>query len=243
MVSKQHWLDELAKFYDSRADNWTDHESDAVNAMYERFGDLQDQHLFPENIDTSCMSVLEYGCGTGRNLWRYKNNFDYLRGVDISQSALKKAKKTICNNWLSTRHLDVKKVENSVIPYRDRVFDMVFSVLTFQLISPFNVRSDIFSECHRVLQPNGWFCFQMGYGNKDNRFGEEYNSTSGYWENHFDRTEFDGHFDVRVDSEDDIYKHLTDLGFHNIDIQFTESGIGEGFDKWIWVHAQKREDV
>jgi len=108
------------------------------------------------------IKFLEVGCGQGANLWFLaKEGFD-VYGVDISTSAITKAKKYLktYNVQPSLKVADVKK-----LPFKNDFFNAVIDCATIQHLS-FRDHNKAYSEILRVLKPNGYFwSFHIAEGN------------------------------------------------------------------------------
>jgi len=85
-------------------------------------------------------TVLDIGCGTGRNLM-YKgiNTF----GIDISIEQLKKCENSVIN------------CDMSYLPFRNIMFDNIISIASFHHLSTEKRRHQALSEMSRVLKPGG----------------------------------------------------------------------------------------
>lgn len=104
--------------------------------------------------------VLEIGCGVGRLLQ------DGWYGIDISTNMLQIAKQRQPNaKYLSTT--------GRTIPFKDNVFDNVYSYLVFQHLEPNAVKSYI-DESYRVLKNGGMLTFQFITGTEREPFSNHY---------------------------------------------------------------------
>jgi SAM-dependent methyltransferase len=123
--------------------------------------------------------VLDIGCGVGR-LTPYG---EY--GVDLSPEMIKIAEKRKPES-----HFSVCK--NGVLPFKDKTFATVFSVLVFQHIDLGSVESYI-REAHRILRHRGVLIFQFIAGEHSSFVN--YNHKSG-----------------------DIMRLLADTGFTDVNV-------------------------
>lgn len=110
------------------------------------------------------MPTLDLGCGIGRMM---ENNSDYY-GIDISPEMIKLAKKR-------KPKAHFKVCNGKTIPYKDKMFKSVFSMLTFQHIDEENVLDYIY-EVARVLTDGGIFRFQYIAGVQDNFIDHHHNT-------------------------------------------------------------------
>ena len=157
---------------------------------------------------------------------------DRIDGVDISPYNLEKANQNIEKNLPPDKQSRLILCDGKSIPVEDESYDVVFSVICFQHICCYDVRLRIFKEVKRVLKPDGYFCFQMGYGNKK--------SAASYYENIFDAKETNGGHDVSITDEDQLKGDLIDmLKFRNYKSDIRSRGPGDTHPKWIWVQVQK----
>ncbi len=91
--------------------------------------------------------ILDCGCGTGKNLSKFKSLGFEVDGFDISEEALK-----ICNN---KKLLHVKKGSVTQIPFKNSEYDLI---TCFDLLSAIK-KDDLetaFSEFARVLKKDGF---------------------------------------------------------------------------------------
>ncbi len=115
--------------------------------------------IFPKNS-----TILDIGCGNGRNM---KNNNYNFYGVDNCDNFVKMAKEITPNVFLS----DMTK-----LPFPDNYFDAIISIASFHHLSNINRRNECLKEMHRVLKPNGkillsiWSINQSHNKKLDNKF-------------------------------------------------------------------------
>lgn len=88
-------------------------------------------------------SVLELGCGAGRNT-RYFSAAQRYAGIDISMSLLRRAVERQGPNLLGILHGDVTE-----LPFADATFELVFSDSTVQHVTPDKIRQCV-AEIVRV---------------------------------------------------------------------------------------------
>lgn len=131
-----------------------------VDRMVNRFEDYG-------NVELSCASILEIGCGVGRFVKPLACRFKYVCGVDISEEMIKVAEDNcsclpnvtlIVNDGTSLKEL----VDNS--------FDYCVGAGVFQHITHIEVIIGYIQEAIRVLKPGGVFLFQFE-GNKTEPIG------------------------------------------------------------------------
>lgn len=236
------YLDMQKKHYEVAGNAWTLADRDHVVGSYDAHNNWKDYdtYLF-KDFDTKNLVAIEYGCGPGRNIIKYIDTFKQVDGVDIARSNLDKA--------LINIHIHIKKEKNysitgsrlflcdgKSIPVEDESYDVVFSVICLQHIACYDIRFSIFKDIKRILKPNGYFCFQMGFNGK-----HQEGTTAGYYENAVDAEVTNGGYDVRVEKEEYLIDDLVKkLGFINYKSDIRPTGPGDNHKNWIWAQVQKR---
>ena len=100
--------------------------------------------------DTRCKSVLEIGCGTGKNTTLLKSVGERVWALDFSERMLKRAKAKVESDRVVFLVADIAKNW----PCRDRCADLVVSTLVLEHVEDL---SFVFSEASRTLVEGGWF--------------------------------------------------------------------------------------
>lgn len=231
------YLEMQKNYYNREASNWSLQSRDPVVGSYDRHNNFYDydEYLFPK-IDTSGMIAIEYGCGPGRNLIRFKDRFKRIDGVDIAEINLEKAKINLESNHISDSKLFLTTGDN--IPTESSIYDVVFSVICLQHICVHSVRMKIMEDCFRVLKDEGYFCFQMGYGSVRSD-GYVKPGSVHYYDNHIQANATNGDSDTRVDNVDFLINDLKSIGFKEIRYHIGAVGPGDSHGNWIWVQAKK----
>lgn len=220
--------------YNRDASAWSLRNKDAVVAgpggydLHNKFADY-DEYLFPK-IDTSNMVALEYGCGPGRNLIKFNKKFKRIDGVDIAEINLMNARTNLADSGIEDYNLFLTSGDN--VPTLNESYDIVFSVICLQHICVHEIRMKIMTDIYRVLKPEGYFCFQMGFGK------ERLNSVS-YYDNFYDSPVTNGLMDTRVEEESYLLKDLESIGYKNVKYEIRPVGPHDLHPNWIWVQAQK----
>lgn len=231
---KDEYLQMQNSYYDEYASQWSLSFRDPVVGSYDGHNAWSDydQYLF-KDFDTSQMLALEYGCGPGRNLVKFANRFQRIDGIDISKINLEKARLNLEHNGIPSVNLFHTAGDN-LSAIQDGRYDCVFAVICLQHICSHQIRFSIMSDIYRVLKPNGYFCFQMGYG------GKEGIPTAGYRDDVFDAISTNGHADVSITDEKDLMDDLcASIGFRNYRSDIRQTGPGDDHRNWIWVQVQK----
>ena len=94
-------------------------------------------------------SVLEVGCGTGKNTAWLQGRSMYVLGVDLSEEMLKKAKEKIKSPKIEFRLADI----NDGWTFTDKLFDLVSFSLVLEHISNLDF---VFTEASNHLNPGGF---------------------------------------------------------------------------------------
>jgi len=94
------------------------------------------------------MKVLDVGCGTGTNLVLYHQAGCLVHGIDLSPSMLEVARNKLGGN------ADLRVGDASEMPYQDKFFDLVTSMLTLHEM-PYMIRPQVMKEMVRVMSREG----------------------------------------------------------------------------------------
>jgi malonyl-CoA O-methyltransferase len=95
-------------------------------------------------------SILEIGCGTGKNTVFLANIGSVVHAVDFSRGMIEKAKEKIQADNVYFSTLDIAKHWN----FEEQFFDLITCNLVLEHIENLTL---VFREAARVLQPNGYF--------------------------------------------------------------------------------------
>jgi len=161
--------------YDNMASMWSVRNKNFVTGPFNRHNKWEDYNfLFSGMFDfhdggiklplAKNMSVLDFGCGPGRNLEKYSSNFKRVDGVDISHVNLDNAKKWLKHTGTHNNNNLFKNNGSDLREILDGQYDVVMSTITLQHICVYEIRLNLFKEFYRVLRSGGWFTAQMGYG-------------------------------------------------------------------------------
>jgi len=101
-------------------------------------------------------SILDAGCGKGRNLkWFYQDNFE-LFGIDTDSEFLAKAKQ---NYPKAASNFTVGTLDN--LPYGENRFDHILCCAVLHFAQSETHFTTMFSELIRVLKPDGMLLIRM----------------------------------------------------------------------------------
>lgn len=223
------------EFWEGLAGQWSEQNKDVLVGWYEQHNAFQDyETILWEGIPTGKDKLaLEYGCGPGRNIIRFKDKFKRIDGCDISETIINKG-----IEWVG-KHIPMFGSDTefpfmwvcdgqSIQPFPDGVYDVVFSVICMQHINSRAKRLAIYKEINRVLKFGGYFTAQMGYGAGHFKSVDYMND-----EEVMDR-------DTRVEEKDlpQLEQDLKDNGLIDFKYQIREPN-HDVHPKWIWFQAKK----
>jgi SAM-dependent methyltransferase len=232
-MSKDRYLRMQKEEYRKQADRWTVKNLNPIVGSYNLHNKWPHwQRLLFDNINTSKMTALEYGCGVGRNIILFKDMFKKIDGIDISEDVIKKAIINLDHHGMSKEYYSLYVTDGSTIKITDK-YDLVFSVICLQHICCHSIRIQIMSEIYKVLKPGGIFTFQMGFGDRKDKKG-----FVGYYDDFFRASKTNGKMDVSFNDKSFIEKDLTKIGFHSIVTEITDPSI-DRHSKWIFVRCRK----
>ena len=130
--------------------------------------------------DRKKINILEVGCGPGPNVWYFAREGFKAYGIDVSPTAIKKARKRMEEEGLSAE-LAVGNIEK--LPYPDEFFDCVVDNECLYC-NPLKKAEDILKEVKRVLKKGATlfsrtFTDEMYVGRSHKRISEfEYDDVS-----------------------------------------------------------------
>lgn len=229
MTHEEHLKDRKV-FHNGLCIDWTIENRNPTVGSYDLHNQWTDYDTYLFKFNTDGLIALEYGCGPGRNIVRFKDRFNRIDGVDISEVAIEKAKTNLSHNKIVSSDLLVCNGDN--IPFANHKYDVVYSTICLQHIWSYTTRDKIFKEVFRVLKPGGKFCAQMGFGGKSARFIK-------YYEDDFTSNGTD----VSIENEDDLKRHLSGIGFTEYLSDIRPTGPGDNQNNWIFFQATKPKDL
>jgi ubiquinone/menaquinone biosynthesis C-methylase UbiE len=218
--------------YNELANQWSEENRDPVVGTFDLHNQWTDYEILFERIKIAKEKVvLDFGCGPGRNIVRYKGIFKRMDGVDISPVNIEKAKLyafkngIINNNFYTNNGVDLSEINSDE-------YDVVMSTITLQHICVYEIRKNLFKEFHRVLKDGGIFTAQMGYGFPSPM-------TVGYYENYYDAQISNRGCDVCIQSAKQLEDDLLEIGFKDFQYKITQVGPGDCHPNWIFFSATK----
>ncbi len=100
--------------------------------------------------------LLEIGCGIGRIIKTMRQQFSWVDGLDIAPNMIK-----LSEEYLSGYDNGKQWVNDGITFGTDSMYDLVYSIITFQHIASQKVVNSYFKEALRVLNPSGYFKLQV----------------------------------------------------------------------------------
>ena len=125
----------------------------------ETYGNI-DIYLFDQLLKgtyADCTTVLDAGCGTGRNLIYFLNSGYEVYGVDRSQEAISALRKSTAGYPLVNpeENFQVSAVED--LPFENEKFDLVVSSAVLHFAENLEHFEAMLDSMWRVLKPGGYF--------------------------------------------------------------------------------------
>ena len=114
--------------------------------------------LFQNKPILNTDKVLEIGCGEGNNIRMIAPLVSEIHGIDISKSAIARAKKWFDNS----KYKDIikLKVGSSLDCYNDDYFDLIFAITVFQHTKR-KIAIQYFKESYQKLKKGGFVFFHF----------------------------------------------------------------------------------
>jgi ubiquinone/menaquinone biosynthesis C-methylase UbiE len=221
-------------FYESEASDWDISNLDPVVGSFNSHNDWSDyDFLFKDFDNLELKTVLDFGCGPGRNLLKFSNKFKQLDGVDISEQNIKNAVILLNHN-----NIDLQKhnlylcngVDLNCI--NDETYDIVMSTICMQHICVYEIRLNYLKEFYRVLKPGGFVTIQMGYGTPSPM-------SVDYYDNYYDAQTTNRGCDTNISNYNQVESDLLNIGFKNFNHYIRPTGPGDCHPNWIFFNAQK----
>ncbi len=221
-------------FYDGGYAQWHGHNKDVMVGSFNEHNQFEGFDNLFKDMDTKGKVALDFGCGPGRNIVRYRSLFARIDGVDIAPVSLEKAKLWLRDNGVPEPNLYAcNGVDLKAIP--DEQYDVVFSTICLQHICVYEIRFNYLKEFFRVLKPGGWVTFQMGHG-------PSLPQCRGYYENHYDADSTNGTCDVTIENHHQLRDDFLKVGFTDFDYTIIPAPSYEPLhihDFWIFARGQK----
>lgn len=222
-------------FYENAATEWNISNLDPVVGSFRAHNEWSDydEFLFKDIDDLESKSVLDFGCGPGRNLVKYSTQFRRIDGVDIGEQNLNNARLWLRHNGkdLENHHLFLCNGYDLACIGNDS-YDIVMSTICLQHICVYEIRFNYLKEFYRVLKPGGHITIQMGYGTPSP-------NTVDYYENFYNAQTTNRGCDTNISDYRQIEKDLGDIGFKNFHHYIRPAGPGDCHPHWIFFNAQK----
>lgn len=97
-------------------------------------------------------SILDLGCGSGRNAVPLENAGYEVHGIDSAPESI-----LICRQFVSAPEL-FREASAAALPYPDNHFDAVLDVGCLHMLPDHVSRATVLAEVARVLKPGGFLC-------------------------------------------------------------------------------------
>jgi SAM-dependent methyltransferase len=222
--------------YNKEASEWSETNRDPVVGSYDAhnaFAGYENLFIPLNNCNQKELVGLDFACGPGRNIIKYKDRFAQLDGADISPVNIEKARSQTATHKIKNDLYVTNGVDLEGVP-TDK-YDFVMSTIALQHICVYDIRKSILTDMYRVLKPGGTLTIQMGFGNHP--------WSVGYYENFYDAGKTNGHCDVRIENVDDLKKDLTSIGYVGFKYVFGRTGPADVHDLWIYFSAKKKDSI
>lgn len=183
--------------------------------------------------DWSNKTVLDFGCGCGRNVENVLNRFDVkeVHGCDISSNNIEYCKTYVLENTKKSNFKFFVSDGQTLQPAESDAYDLIFSTIVLQHIPVYTIRKKILTDFYRCTKPGGTVSFQMG--------GAGLPHYASYYDNVFDASGTNGHHDVSVTDPQNLVDDLTEIGFKNIECVVRQSWEDAGHSEWVFVTCTK----
>jgi len=131
----------------------------ATQNLYHIFGNI-DIYLFDQLLKgtySACRTILDAGCGDGRNLIYFLKNGYEVYGVDHNPEAVSKIKALArgMGDSETEKHFHVATVEE--MPFRQEQFDLVISSAVLHFAINLEHFEQMLQQMWQVLKPGGYF--------------------------------------------------------------------------------------
>lgn len=220
------------ELYNKEASNWTETNRDPVVGSYDAHNSFPGyENLFVPltGVDQKKLVGLDFACGPGRNIVKYRGRFAQLDGADISPVNIEKARGQTLAHKINSDLYVTDGVGLGSVPTAK--YDFVMSTIALQHICVYDIRKSILTDMYRVLKPGGLLTIQMGFGNHP--------WSVGYHENYYDAGKTNGHCDTRIENIDDVKKDLLEIGYVDFKYILGRTGPADVHDMWIYFSARK----
>jgi len=244
--------------YEGKAQRWRVHgdHRNAVVGGFNEHNNWKGYELLHKGVDTENLVMLDFGCGPGRNVVKYWEDFKRVDGVDIGSLNIENAKKWMEYNNISSDRSNLY-VNNGLdlSEIKSETYDVIMSTIAIQHICSHSIRYGLFEEFYRVLKPGGYITIQMGYwgDNPDHPLspckmcrlkGEPGSCTHptavDYYENYYDAPNTNGAHDTKVSSPSELENDLIKIQFKNFEFTIAKTGPWDRrHPKWIFFRAWK----
>lgn len=183
--------------------------------------------------DWSDKTVLDFGCGCGRNVMNVLKTFNVkeAHGCDISSNNVEYSKKFVLDQTGKTNFHFFATDGQSLQPGESNAYDLIFSTIVLQHIPVHNIRKKIMTDFYRCVKPGGMISFQMGFGSAGHR-------VASYYENATHAETTNGGYDVQITDPKNLVDDLVEIGFKDVNYVIGQPWTDQ-HSNWIYVTAVK----
>jgi ubiquinone/menaquinone biosynthesis C-methylase UbiE len=185
--------------------------------------------------DLESKSVLDYGCGRGRNILCFHDKVSHITGIDMCPRMIEQGNEYIREQsnaynfvLMQNNGIDIKYIG-------DNSYDVVMSSRCLSQIAVYSIRYNLLKEFCRVLKPGGWLSIQMVYG-----LAKSAEYQMNYYKDHWRASGLKyTSFVKRIEQiETDL---TTFLDFHRFSFKIVEAPEEICRDvRWVFIKAQKK---
>ena len=167
-----------------------------------------EKHIVEKYFIKQNASILDIGCGTGREAFALLDYGFKIIGIDISEIEINIAKDEAKEHGQKIAFETTSGLE---LAYNDNSFDYIIMwAQAFGNVYGYDNKMSLLTECYRTLKPTGYFCFS----------GHDYDLVKSKYSQYTDGDKFYAYADTdcywELFTTDELYSLSTDAGFNVI---------------------------